>query len=138
MKKLLLLIFFNLYIFAELPPYVYDNMKAESPEILKIKVLDVTNFFGKTSVKAKVLDVKRTINNIKDNDTIEIYYIREKVPIGIVGPSQPILVKEDKVYTAFLDCSKKKCSIMAQGKSFTTESYFGKILPPRKKSPLFE
>lgn len=137
MKKLFLLFFFNLYMFAELPPYVYDNMKAESPEILKIKVLDVTNVFGKISVKAKVLEVERSINNIKKDDTVKIYYFRENVPVGIVGPSQPRLVKVDKTYTTFLDCEKKSCSITAGGHSFTTEDYYGEILEPRKKSPIF-
>ena len=129
MKKYLLLliyILFTINVYAELPPYVYENLKKNSPEVLKIKVRDinssnVTNNTKETSVKAQILNVRTSSSGLKEGDMITIVYgVAIKRHPGWVGPSPIPLLERGKVYHAFLrkDCEYNYYTPAARGESF--------------------
>lgn len=124
MKHVYIFLFFFSVLVAELPPSVYDNLKADSPEILRIKVLHVKDNNGYIQAEAKVLNVQISKSEIIENDVITINYERALHPSGWVGPSNAILIEENEEYTAFLNCKEKKCSLAARGKSFQKEKYY--------------
>lgn len=132
MKLITLLVCSFVFLFAELPPRIYDELKAASPEILYIRVLHVEKSGEDVSVKAKVLEVKRTSSGIKENDEIEIFYTIPYRPFGWVGPSRARLVEERVRYSSFLSCENKKCHIAAKGKSFMEVAYINDIKEVQK------
>ena len=129
MKKYILLLIYILLIsnlYAELPPYVYENLKKNSPEVLKIKVRDVntsnvTNNTKELTVEAKVLKISTSKSGLKVGDVITIVYSRviNRHP-GWVGPSPIPLVERGEVYYAFLrkDCEENYYTPAARGESF--------------------
>jgi len=124
MKYLLILTFIFTNIFAELPPNVYKEWKANAKEVLKIKVLDVKtktkNNLKNIYVTAKVLKVFHSKSHLKRGSIIKIHYTkRAKNSPLILGPSEPITLKKEHTYKAYLKRDKSNTyTIVAGGKSF--------------------
>ena len=101
--------------FAELPPYVYRDMQAKSPERLTIKVKSVkTEERDETERKliavtaeAEVLEVGRTASELKPGQTIRIRYTHTDYKQPIAGPSQVPILREGETYPAFLGKNKE-------------------------------
>ncbi|UFH58130.1 hypothetical protein [Sulfurovum mangrovi] len=127
MKYLFTLLIFISSLVAELPPQVYDKMKAISPEILKVLVLHVNKHGENVDAYAKVIKVQRSVSEFKAGDEISIRYIIPNRLIGWVGPSSAVLLHKDEEYTAFLKCVHRECSLAAKGKSFSKSPYQGQI-----------
>lgn len=118
MKKYLSILIYMLFIshlYAELPPYVYENLQKKSPEVLMIKATKVTspsnlfnlfNLFNhsrEVTVEAKVLRVRTSKSGLKAGDIITIFYTTvTSRPSGWVGPSSLPILKESEIYDAFL------------------------------------
>jgi hypothetical protein len=118
-----LVLFFTLcfsFLAAELPPQYYDELQKSAPEILEICIDEVSKINSEDlQVKAKVKSVKKSSMGLKENEEIIIRYTRVKRPFSAVGPSNPLLVKKDHLYTAYIKCdAKRSCEIVARGKSF--------------------
>ena len=101
--------------FAELPPYVYRDMQAKSPEHLTIKVRTVTTEERDESerklvavtAEAEVVEVARTASELKPGQTIRIRYTHADYKQPIAGPSQVPILREGETYPAFLSKSKE-------------------------------
>lgn len=136
MKKYLSILMYMLFmsnLYAELPPYVYENLQKKSPEALTIKVTKVTspshlfnlfNLFNKrreVTAEAKVLNVKISKSGLKAGDMITIFYTTiTSRPSGWVGPSSLPILEESEIYNAFLIKSVEENYYIpsARGKSF--------------------
>jgi hypothetical protein len=122
---------------AELPPYVYQELQKEAPELLQIEVLDSKKKpspadksradgarFYHVELTAKVLEVERTDSNLKPGDVIRIAYGRTERPknSGWVGPSEIPVLKKGVVSTAYLGKGEESdvYSPAARGFSFET------------------
>lgn len=121
-----LVLFFTLcfsFLVAELPPQYYDELQNNSPEVLQIYIEDIQKLNSEDlRVEAKIKYVKKSEQGLKKGDAIVINYTRIKRPYGAVGPSNPLLVKKDHLYTAYLRCdANRSCEIAARGKSFEDE-----------------
>ncbi|MDM5270606.1 hypothetical protein PGH07_00270 [Sulfurovum sp. zt1-1] len=128
MKKFLfnITLLFSAKLLAELPPYVYEELQKNAPELLLIKINSVetnVSLFTETRVNvvAEVLEVRRSKSGLKKNDRITIVYTTfTSRPRGWVGPSPVPLLEKDKTYSAFLRKSEEVNIYMpaAKGKSF--------------------
>lgn len=129
MKKILLvlvslLLTSNLY--AELPPYVYENLQKNAPEALTITVTKVQTSLSsltekKVTVEARVLRVKHSRSGLKKGDSLTIvYYSVFWRPSGWVGPSSLPVLEEKHMYQAFLRKDERTNYYYpdARGKSF--------------------
>ena len=130
MKKILLLLSMLLthILYAELPPYVYDDLKNNAPESLTIEVTQVERssllFEGTTvTAKAKVIRTVRSATALQRGDSITIRYTTTAGTIkpGWVGPSPVPILKEGKSYKAYLikEDEKSEYKPAARGKSFS-------------------
>lgn len=120
-----LLAFFTSALFAELPPYVYDNLKQSGTEEIMISVKKVkTSFFAihekEVTLEAEVVSVRRSKSGLKTGDTIAVFYVHEIRPFGMVGPSILPLLEENEIYLAYLtfDDVSKRYVPAARGHSF--------------------
>jgi hypothetical protein len=95
---------------AELPPYVYKDMQASSPESLVIKVLSVKTknkneprlVRVSVTVEARVEQVNRTQTNLKPGQLIRIKYDHRRHKEPMAGPSEVPVLKHRQVYPAYL------------------------------------
>ena len=128
MLKSILLLLITLNLYAELPPYVYEQAKNSANEKIKILVLKVeTSIFNVVeqdiTITAKVLGIERSKSNLKIDDTIKIFYSRiTSRPNGWVGPSQNYPLNKDKKYIAYITKTDQGYYIPdARGKSFSED-----------------
>jgi hypothetical protein len=99
---------------AELPPYVYRDMQAKSPERLTIKVKSVKTEerdeperkLIAVTAEAEVVEVERTASGLKPGQTIRIRYTRTEYKEPIAGPSQVPILREGETCPAFLGKNK--------------------------------
>lgn len=120
-----LLIFYTSSLLAELPPYVYDQLKHSATEDVVIEVKKVrTSFFAihdqDVNIEARVVTVRHSERGLKVGDTIAVFYIHEIRQAGMVGPSTLPVLHENKIYHAYLtfDDVGKKYIPAARGQSF--------------------
>ena len=121
---------------AELPPEVYRDMQAKSPERLKIRVKSVKTEerdeaerkLISVTAEAEVLEVGRTASELKPGQTIRIRYTHTEYKQPIAGPSQVPVLREGETYPAFLGKNKEgdTYSPAAGGYSF-------EVVEPEKK-----
>lgn len=113
---------------AELPPEVYNNMRADAPEALIIQVTDVKQMPQAggivVEIKARVLSVEKSGANVNVGDTITIRYTRMATGIGFVGPRPIPILKKEQVYPAFLSKQENHFTPAARGGSFV-------MVPPK-------
>jgi len=125
-KTVIFLLFFCISaLFAELPPYVYDNLKQAAAEEIVMEVKKVrTSFFaiGKKEVtlEIKVVSVQKSKSGLKAGDLLTVFYLHEMRPLGMVGPSTLPLLDKNKIYHAYLtfDDVSKRYVPAARGQSF--------------------
>lgn len=99
---------------AELPPYVYRDMQAKSPERLTIKVKSVKTQerdepdrrLIDVTVEAEVTEVARTASRLKPGQSIRIRYTHSDFKQPMAGPSQVPILREGETYPAFLGKDK--------------------------------
>jgi hypothetical protein len=105
---------------AELPPYVYAEWQAKSPEVLTIQAQEVTNDGGAITVSAKVTAVERSGSGLKPGDAIRISYhsVKQTMP----GPSEAAILEKGKSYRAYLSKNETggDYGLAAKGHSFAT------------------
>ncbi|MEY2563181.1 MAG: hypothetical protein QOH88_1374 [Verrucomicrobiota bacterium] len=95
---------------GELPPYVYQELQAKSPEALTIKVESVSIVTSDESTlkrltitaEARVEKVVRSASGLKSGDAIRINYVCLEHKQFIAGPSEPEVLQKDRSYPAFL------------------------------------
>jgi len=95
---------------AELPPYVYKDMQASSPESLVIKVLSVRTrnrneprlVRVSVTVQARVEQVNRTQTNLKPGQVIRIRYDHRRHKEPMAGPSEVPVLTRRQVCPAYL------------------------------------
>ncbi|MDP9005267.1 MAG: hypothetical protein M3N12_10825 [Verrucomicrobiota bacterium] len=95
---------------GELPPYVYQELQAKSPEALTIKVESVSVATSDEptlkrlaiTAEAKVEKVSRSAAGLKPGDAIRITYIRLEHKQPMAGPSEPEILQKGRSYPAFL------------------------------------
>lgn len=124
------LIAIPLAIRAELPPQVYKDYQAHSPEVLTIMVNSVT--VAKTDevngmrrdimAEASVQAIKRSATRLRMGDTIRINYSDYTYKRPMPGPGQPEIVGEGRTYSAYLVKSDKDGTyvLAAGGRSFSS------------------
>ena len=101
--------------FAELPPYVYRDMQAKSPERLTIKVKSVKTEerdeperkLVAVTAEAEVVAVERTASELKPGQTIRIRYTHSEYKEPMAGPSQVPILREGQTRPAFLTKNKE-------------------------------
>ncbi|MDP7051894.1 MAG: hypothetical protein QF600_08205 [Verrucomicrobiota bacterium] len=112
---------------AELPPYVYDEMKRNAPEVFNVRIVEAPKKAPvaqgkrqKITYEAKVLQVIRTKSRIKSGEAIVIQSYHYAFGPGEVGPSNPRRLKENDVVLAYLTKGEKgdEFRIAAGGHSF--------------------
>lgn len=95
---------------AELPPDVYKDMQANSPESLVIKVLSVKTrnkneprlVRVSVTVEARVEQVNRTQSGLKPGQVIRIRYDHRRHKEPMAGPSEVPVLKHRQVCPAYL------------------------------------
>lgn len=95
---------------AELPPYVYKDMQANSPESLVIKVLSVKTknkdeprlVRVSVTVEARVEQVNRTQTGLKPGQVIRIRYDHRRHKEPMAGPSEVPVLKKGQTSPAYL------------------------------------
>jgi hypothetical protein len=95
---------------AELPPYVYKDMQANSPESLVVKVLSVRTknkneprlVRVSVTVEARVEQVKRTQAGLKPGQVIRIRYDHRRHKEPMAGPSEVPVLKKGQTLPAYL------------------------------------
>lgn len=100
---------------VELPPYVYREQQAKSPERLTIKVMSVKTVERderdhkriEVTVVARVTRVARTQSRLRPGRTIRIRYTRTEYEQPIAGPSQVPILRGGETYPAFLSKNKE-------------------------------
>ena len=124
---------------AELPPFVYEEMKRNAENVVVVQILKAPKAAPKSAGKreqltyeAKVLRVIRSKSDLKPNATISIQSSYYKFGPGEVGPSNPKKLKKNDVVRAYLNKRKKGggFQIAAGGHSFEKDS-----AKPEKKTP---
>ena len=118
-------------LYAELPPQVYEKLKADAPELVKIKVTQVkateTPKGGYTQVlveaKVEVVNITRSATQLKKGSALRVLYQTETKRTGPwVGPSPIPILTQGQVSTAYLQrISSKNPSVYepaARGQSF--------------------
>ncbi len=112
---------------AELPPFVYDEMKRDAEEVVVVQILKApkadAKLIGKRQqliYEAKVLRITRSKSRLRPSATITIQSSYYRFGSGEVGPSNPRRLKKNDVVTAYLNKSKKagEFQIAAGGHSF--------------------
>ena len=112
---------------AELPPFVYDEMKRNAPEVFNVRIVEAPKKAAvargkrqKITYEAKVLQVIRTKSRIKSGGAIVIQSYHYAFGPGEVGPSNPRRLKENDVVLAYLTKGEKgdEFRIAAGGHSF--------------------
>ena len=110
---------------AELPPYVYDEMKQNAPEVFHVKIVEAPKakaiIRGKRqqiTYEAKVLKVIRTKSRVKSGAVIAIQSHYYAFGPGEVGPSNPRRLKKNDVVLAYLSKGKEGFRVAAGGHSF--------------------
>jgi len=110
---------------AELPPYVYDEMKQNAPEVFHVKIVEAPKakaiIRGKRqqiTYEAKVLKVIRTKSRVKSGAAIAIQSHYYAFGPGEVGPSNPRRLKKNDVVLAYLSKGKEGFRVAAGGHSF--------------------
>ena len=99
---------------AELPPRYYLKLQQKASEVVYIKVLDVTKEFclfscspRKITIRAKILQVKRTSGASEKNSTISIsYYWYDTTDMP--QPKSPRVLQDSEQTIAYLDYDSKK------------------------------
>jgi hypothetical protein len=114
---------------AELPPQVYKDYQARSPEALTIKVTSaiVTTTAvpdgtrSDIAAQATVEAIARSATHLHVGDTIPVRYSRYTYKHPMPGPGQPQIVVQGQTYLAFLAKSDKEGTyeLAAGGRSFT-------------------
>jgi hypothetical protein len=114
---------------AELPPQVYKDLQARSPEALTIRVKSVTVVKTEEvdgtrediTAEACVEAIKRSASGLRVGDTVHIIYARHTYKRPMPGPGQPEIVLEDHTYSAYLAKSEKDATyaLGAGGHSFS-------------------
>lgn len=125
MKKIVLfMITIVSAIYAELPPYVYDELKVKAPEVIivqisKVKSSQLSLNQKEIEAQAKIKEIERSVTGLDINETITIRYTVTAMLDGMVGPSPIIEVEADKVYRAYLRQDDQSASYLpaARGKS---------------------
>ncbi len=100
---------------VELPPYVYKDMQAKSPERLTIKVKSVKREerdeperkLVAVTAEAEVTGVERTASGLKTGQTIRVRYTHTEYKQPVAGPSQVPILREGETYPAFLSKNKE-------------------------------
>jgi hypothetical protein len=95
---------------GELPPYVYQDLQAKSPEALTIKVESVSIATSDEpslkrltiTAEARVEKVVRSASGLKPGDAIRLSYVRLEHKQPMPGPSEPEVLQKDRSYPAFL------------------------------------
>ena len=112
---------------AELPPFVYDEMKRDAEEVVVVQILKApkadAKLIGKRQqliYEAKVLRITRSKSRLRPSATITIQSSYYTFGPGEVGPSNPRRLKKNDVVTAYLNKGKKagEFQIAAGGHSF--------------------
>jgi hypothetical protein len=111
---------------AEIPPGSYDKLRIGAEEALIIKVVTVNRRlsgnreFTLRFVKAKVVAVQRSKQDLKPGTEISIVYETQNPNSNMTGPRQLPILQEGRYYPAFLNISdnKKDYSPAAYGESF--------------------
>ena len=121
------LIGFNFTVKAELPPFVYDEMKRNASDVVVVRILEVAKakavVRGKRqqiTYEAKVLRVIRTKSRLQSDGAIVIQSHYYMFGPGEVGPSNPRRLKKNDVVHAYLSKGQKadEFQIAAAGHSF--------------------
>ncbi|MFZ1218279.1 MAG: hypothetical protein WAO00_03255 [Chthoniobacterales bacterium] len=113
---------------AELPPWVYQERQAKTPEALVIKVRSVKAQETKEpkgtvtefTVEAEVVKVERSATKLAPGGIIRIVYSRREYSEPLVGPSELPVLKEGQVYPAYLARRGDIYAPAAGGYSFAT------------------
>ena len=121
---------------AELPPYVYKDMQAKSPERLTIKVKSVKTQERDESerkliavtAEAEVVEVGRTASELKPGQTIRIHYTHAQYKQPIAGPSEVPILREGETYPAFLSKNKDDDTYSPAAGGYSFE-----VVAPEKK-----
>ncbi len=121
---------------AELPPAVYKDMQAKSPERLTIRVKSVQTQerdeaerkIVAVTAEAEVLEVGRTASELKPGQTIRIRYVRTEYKEPIAGPSQVPILREGETYPAFLSRNKEGDTYAPAAGGYSFE-----VVEPEKK-----
>ena len=100
---------------VELPPYVYRDMQAKSPERLTVKVKSVkteerdepARKLTAVTAEAEVVAVERTASELKPGQTIRIRYTHADHKEPMAGPSQVPILRAGETYPAFLGKNKE-------------------------------
>jgi hypothetical protein len=108
---------------GELPPSVYKDLQANSPEALTILVegVRVSSTQGKTATKleitaeARVETIQRSASGLKPGDVIRIRYVHRDNKPPLPGPSEPEILTKNRIYPAFLIRSEKEVYTTAAG-----------------------
>jgi hypothetical protein len=95
---------------GELPPYVYQDLQAKSPEVLTVKIESVSIATSDEptlkrltiTAEARVEKVIRSASGLKPGDAIRISYVRLEHKQPMPGPSEPEVLQKDRSYPAFL------------------------------------
>lgn len=95
---------------AELPPRVYKDMQANSPESLVIKVLSVKRknkneprlVRVSVTVEARVEQVNRTQSGLKPGQVIRIKYDHRRHKEPMAGPGEVPVLKRGQACPAYL------------------------------------
>jgi hypothetical protein len=113
---------------SELPPQVYKDYQARSPEALTIKVNSVivkataapNGTRSDIAAQATVEAIERSANHLHVGDTISIKYSHYTYKHPIAGPGQPEIVLQGRAYLAYLAKSEKDETyvLAAGGRSF--------------------
>jgi len=112
---------------AELPPFVYDEMKRNAPEVFNVQIVEapkanavVRGKRQQITYEAKVLRVIRTKSRIKSGGAIVIRSYHYMFGPGEVGPSNPRRLKKNDVILAYLTKGEKgdEFRVAAGGHSF--------------------
>jgi hypothetical protein len=119
-RKSLLVVFllnaFNVFGWAELPPYVYKERQQQAPESLLIKVSSVqTREIDETrgkridvSVEAQVEQVIHSQTGLHAGDVIHIHYVHNEYKEPLIGPSEVPILTEGEKCPAYLEMDKKE------------------------------
>ena len=113
------LIGLNFTVQAELPPFVYDEMKRNASDVVVVRILEVAKakavVRGKRqqiTYEAKVLRVIRTKSRLQSGGAIVIQSHYYMFGPGEVGPSNPRRLKKTDIVLAYLSKEKKADDII--------------------------
>ena len=111
---------------AELPPQVYEDLKAKAPEVLEVEITRVAlNKRDGQNLRdisvfadAKVVGVARSNSGVKVGDVISLRYMTfEVIARGFVGPSPIETIEEGKTYRIWFKKAGRYFYDAARGRS---------------------